>query len=115
MDERIQKTKKQDLYPYMHSFGRCGRVHITVQGRPMLQFASYSSLISLGHPKINAAAKKAIDEFGTGTHGVRFLTGTTRIHTELEKKIASFKKTEDALAIATGYGANFGRSPRSRP
>ena len=108
MDERIQKAKKQDLYPYMHSSDAVEGVHITVQGRPMLQFASYSYLDLLGHPKINAAAKKALEEFGTGTHGVRFLTGTTRIHTDLEKKIASFKKTEDALAIATGYGANFG-------
>ncbi|HNX68843.1 MAG TPA: pyridoxal phosphate-dependent aminotransferase family protein [Candidatus Omnitrophota bacterium] len=108
LDARIQQAKKQDLYPYMHSSDAVEGVHVTVQGRPMLQFASYSYLDLLGHPKINAAAKRAIDEFGTGTHGVRFLAGTTRIHVELEKKIAAFKKTETAVAIASGYGANFG-------
>lgn len=108
LDARIRRAQKQDLYPYMHSSDAVEGVHITVRGKPMLQFASYSYLDLLGHPRINAAAKKALDEFGTGTHGVRFLTGTTRIHTELEKKIASFKKTEDALAVSTGYGANFG-------
>ncbi len=105
---RIQEAKKHDLYPYMHSSDTVEGVHVTVHGRPMLQFASYSYLDLLGHPRINAAAKKAIEEFGTGTHGVRFLAGTTRVHVELEKKIASFKKTEAAVAIASGYGANFG-------
>ncbi|MFH1800046.1 MAG: pyridoxal phosphate-dependent aminotransferase family protein [Candidatus Omnitrophota bacterium] len=108
LNHRIQEAKKHDLYPYMHSSDAVEGVHVTVHGRPMLQFASYSYLDLLGHPRINAAAKKAVDEFGTGTHGVRFLAGTTRVHVELEKKIASFKKTEAAIAMATGYGANFG-------
>lgn len=108
LNQRIQEAKKHDLYPYMHSSDAVEGVHVTVHGRPMLQFASYSYLDLLGHPRINAAAKKAIDEFGTGTHGVRFLAGTTRVHGELEKKITSFKKTEAALAISSGYGANFG-------
>ncbi len=108
LNTRIRKAKEQDVYPYMHSSDAVDGVHITIQGRPLLQFSSYSYLDLLGHPKINAAAKKAIEEFGTGTHGVRFLTGTTRIHLELEKKIASFKKTEEAIALSTGYGANSG-------
>ena len=108
LNQRILEAKKNDLYPYMHSSDAVEGVHVTVHGHPMLQFASYSYLDLLGHPRINAAAKKAIEEFGTGTHGVRFLAGTTRIHVELEKKIASFKKTEAAVAIASGYGANFG-------
>jgi glycine C-acetyltransferase len=108
LNRRILEAKKNDLYPYMHSSDAVDGVHITIQGRPLLQFSSYSYLDLLGHPKINAAAKKAVEEFGTGTHGVRFLTGTTRIHVELEKKIASFKKTEEAIALSTGYGANSG-------
>ncbi len=108
LNRRIQEAKEHDLYPYMHCSDTVEGVHVTVHGRPMVQFASYSYLDLLGHPRINAAAKKAIDEFGTGTHGVRFLAGTNRIHVELEKKIASFKKTEAAVAIASGYGANSG-------
>lgn len=108
LNRRIQEAKKHGLYPYMHSSDAVDGVHITIQGQSLLQFSSYSYLDLLGHPKINAAAKKAVEEFGTGTHGVRFLTGTTRIHLELEKKIASFKKTEDAIALSTGYGANSG-------
>src|SRR5512137_795171 len=95
LNKRIAAAKTQDLYPYMYSSDAVEGIHIKIDGKPMLQFASYSYLDLLGHPKINEIAKKAIDEFGTGTHGVRFLTGTTRLHVELEKKIASFKKTED--------------------
>lgn len=108
LNDRIRKAKKHDLYPYMHSSDAVDGVHITLNNRPLLQFSSYSYLDLLGHPRINAAAQKALEEFGTGTHGVRFLTGTTRIHTELEKKIASFKKTEDAVALSSGYAANCG-------
>jgi len=108
LNDRTRKAKERDVYPYMHCSDAVQGVHVTIRGRPMLQFASYSYLDLLGHPKINAAAQKAIEEFGTGTHGVRFLTGTTRLHVDLEKKIASFKKTEDAVAVATGYAANFG-------
>jgi len=92
----------------MQSSDAVDGVHVTVDGRSMLQFASYSYLNLLGHPEINAAARQALEEFGTGTHGVRFLSGTTRIHVELEKTISRFKQTEDAIALASGYAANFG-------
>ena len=58
LNQRIHEAKKHDLYPYMHSSDAVEGVHVTVHGRPMLQFASYSYLDLLGHPKINAAAKK---------------------------------------------------------
>ena len=108
MNQRIEEAKKRDLYPFMHPTDAVEGIHVTVKGKQLLQFASYSYLDLLGHPKINAAAKAAVDEFGTGTHGVRFLAGTTRIHVELEEKISAFKSTEAAIALATGYGTNFG-------
>src|SRR5262245_29328418 len=62
-----------------------GGVRVRTAGREMLMFASYSYLGLIGHPKINAAAKAAIDEYGTGTHGVRLLAGTLKLHRELEE------------------------------
>jgi len=79
---------------------------VRVQGREMLMFASYSYLGLLGHPKINAAAKAAIDEFGTGTHGVRTLAGSLDLHAELEEDLARFKQTEDAITFSSGYVTN---------
>ena len=72
----------------------------------MLMLASYSYLDLIGHPKINAAARDAIDKFGTGTHGVRLLAGTTVLHRQLEREIARFKDAEDAIVYSSGFMTN---------
>jgi len=60
----------------------------------------------VGHPRINKAAKDAIDRYGTGTHGVRTLAGSLDLHTELEETIAEFKKAEEAVTFSSGYATN---------
>lgn len=75
-------------------------------GRDMVQLASYSYLGLIGHPRIDAAAKAAIDEYGTGAGGVRLLTGTTDLHQRLEERIASFSKREDSCVYSSGYVTN---------
>ena len=108
MNERVRSAKEQDLYLYLQEAEAVDGVHVTIKGRRMLQFASYAYLNLLGHPKIQAAAQGALEEFGSGTHGVRILAGTTRIHVELEQKIAQFKGTDDAIALSSGYVTNLG-------
>ena len=108
MNERIRSAKEQELYLYLQAAEAVNGVHVTINGRKMLQFASYAYLNLLGHPKIQAAAQAALEEFGSGTHGVRVLAGTTRIHVELEETIARFKGTEDAMALSSGYVTNLG-------
>ncbi len=75
-------------------------------GREMGMYASYSYLGLIGHPRINKAAKDAVDRYGTGTHGVRSLAGTLTIHTELEETIAAFKHAEAAITYSSGYATN---------
>lgn len=107
MVSRVQQTQEQGFYFYLQSIEALNGARVTVKGRgEMLMFASYSYLDLIGHPKINAAARAAIDEFGSGTHGVRILAGTTRLHDELEEKIAAFKGTEAAIAYTSGYVTN---------
>lgn len=108
MNERVRSAKEQDLYLYLQSADEVDGVYVTINGRKMLQFASYAYLNLLGHPKIKAAARAALDEFGPGTHGVRVLAGTTRLHVELEQTIARFKKTEEAMVLSSGYVTNLG-------
>ncbi|HLB64379.1 MAG TPA: aminotransferase class I/II-fold pyridoxal phosphate-dependent enzyme, partial [Anaerolineales bacterium] len=79
---------------------------VLVSGREMAMFASYGYLGLLGHPRINAAAREAIDRFGTGTHGVRMLAGSLTLHRELEENIAEFKGTQDAITYSSGYATN---------
>jgi glycine C-acetyltransferase len=108
MNERVRSAKEQDLYLYLQAAEAVEGSHVTIKGRRMLQFASYAYLNLLGHPKIQAAAQAALEEFGSGTHGVRVLAGTTRIHVELEQTIAKFKGTDDAIALSSGYVTNLG-------
>jgi glycine C-acetyltransferase len=72
----------------------------------MGMYASYSYLGLVNHPRINEAAKQAIDKFGTGTNGVRTLAGTLTVHNELEETIANFKHAEAAITYSSGYATN---------
>jgi glycine C-acetyltransferase len=79
---------------------------VRVNGREMGMYASYSYLGLVGHPRINEAAKKAVDKYGTGTNGVRMLAGTLSLHRELEETIAHFKHAEAAVTYSSGYVTN---------
>ena len=104
---RIQMTKDADLYFYNQPVDElAGNARAVLHGREMMMFASYSYLGLLGHPHINNAAKAAVDQFGTGTHGVRMLAGTLRLHEELEDTIAQFKQSEAAVTFSSGYVTN---------
>jgi 8-amino-7-oxononanoate synthase len=96
------------LYTYQVPLdGRCGP-HVTVRGQPMLMLSAYDYLGLIGHPAIERAATDAVRTHGTGTGGVRLLTGTTVLHGELERALAACKGTEAAIAFTSGYMANLG-------
>ncbi len=105
--DRVKTLKAHDLYYYNMPVEEIkGGSRVIVNGREMGMYASYSYLGLIGHPRINAAAKAAIDKFGTGTNGVRLLAGTLTIHTELEETIAAFKHAEAAVTYSSGYSTN---------
>ncbi len=107
MCERVNMAKQHDLYYYNQPISELrGGARVLVDGREMGMYASYSYLGLVGHPRINAAAKAAIDRFGTGTHGVRSLAGSLTLHRELEERIAEFKGTEAAVTYSSGYVTN---------
>lgn len=105
--ERVTALKAEDLYFYNQPVAELrGGARVVVNGREMGMYASYSYLGLVGHPKINAAARNAIDKYGTGTHGVRTLAGSLNLHKELEEIIADFKGTEAAITYTSGYVTN---------
>lgn len=107
MNQRVYQAQSENLYFYNQPIKELlGGARVLVDGREMGMYASYSYLGLIGHPQINAAAKKAIDRYGTGTHGVRSLAGTLRLHRELEEMIAHFKGTDDAVTYSSGYATN---------
>jgi 8-amino-7-oxononanoate synthase len=107
MNARVNNFKDLGLYFYNQPVTELrGGARVLVNGREMGMFASYSYLGLVGHPKINAAAKAAIDRYGTGTHGVRTLAGSLTLHRELEQTIADFKHAEAAVTYTSGYATN---------
>jgi 8-amino-7-oxononanoate synthase len=105
--DRERMLRANDLYFYNQPVEEIkGGARVIVNGREMGMYASYGYLGLLGHPRINAAAKAAIDKFGTGTNGVRTLAGSLTIHTELEETISAFKHTEAAITYTSGYSTN---------
>lgn len=107
MTDRVSMLKENDLYFYNQAVEEMlSDSKVRVRGRVMGMYASYSYLGLVGHPRINAAAKAAVDKFGTGTNGVRTLAGTLTVHNELEETIAHFKHSEAAVTYSSGYATN---------
>jgi len=104
---RVQAMKDHDYYFYNQPVEEILEgAKVRVKGRVMGMYASYSYLGLVNHPRINEAAKKAVDQWGTGTNGVRTLAGTLTLHNELEETIANFKHTESAITYTSGYVTN---------
>ncbi|HRQ22776.1 MAG TPA: aminotransferase class I/II-fold pyridoxal phosphate-dependent enzyme [Anaerolineales bacterium] len=104
---RVGVMKDHDVYFYNQPAEELlDGMKVRINGRVMGMYASYSYLGLVGHPRINEAAKKAVDKWGTGTNGVRTLAGTLALHTELEETISNFKKTEAAITYTSGYVTN---------
>ncbi|MEO5647285.1 MAG: aminotransferase class I/II-fold pyridoxal phosphate-dependent enzyme, partial [Chitinophagaceae bacterium] len=81
---------------------------VMIGGKPVLMFGSNSYLGLTTHNYIKEAAKKAIDKYGTGCAGSRFLNGTLDLHIQLEEALADFVGKEAALVFSTGYQVNLG-------
>ena len=81
---------------------------ITVNGKTVVNFCANNYLGLSSHPKVIAAAHKAIDDRGYGMSSVRFICGTQDLHKELEEKIATFLGTEDTILYAAAFDANGG-------
>jgi len=107
MNQRVSEVRQANFYFYNQPISELrGGSRVLVNGREMSMFASYSYLGLIGHPRINKAAKDAVDHFGTGTHGVRTLAGSLTIHQELENTISAFKHAEAAITFSSGYVTN---------
>jgi 8-amino-7-oxononanoate synthase len=94
------------VYPYQLPLESRSGPWVTAEGRKLLMLSSYDYLGLIGDPRVDDAAIAAIRKYGTGTGGVRMLTGTLDIHHEMERAIADYKGMPEAITFSSGYLAN---------
>ncbi|QKJ30897.1 pyridoxal phosphate-dependent aminotransferase family protein [Mucilaginibacter mali] len=100
--------REAGLYPYFRPIESGQDTEVIIDGKRVLMFGSNSYLGLTNHPKIKEASKKAIDKYGTGCAGSRFLNGTLDIHIELERRLAAYVEKEAAVLFSTGFQVNLG-------
>ena len=103
-----QQIQKMGLYPYFRTIESEQDTVVKINGEDVLMFGSNSYLGLTNHPKLKEASKEAIDKYGSGCAGSRFLNGTLDIHLELEEKLAKYVGKEGALVFSTGFQVNLG-------
>jgi len=96
------------IYPYFRAIESDQDTEVIINGKKVLMFGSNSYLGLTNHPKVKEAAKAAIDKYGTGCAGSRFLNGTLDIHIELESRLAKLVNKDVALCYSTGFQVNLG-------
>lgn len=77
-----------------------------IDGKEYINFASYNYLNLNGHPQVNAAAKAAIDQYGTSVSASRLVSGERLIHQQLEQELARVHQTEDCVVFVSGHATN---------
>ncbi len=100
--------QKAGLYPYFRIIESAQENLVRIDGRDVIMLGSNNYLGLTNHPKVKEAARKAIEKYGTGCAGSRFLNGTLDIHVELEEKLAAMVRKEAAVVFSTGFMVNQG-------
>lgn len=100
---RANETKAMGLYPYFQAIEESEGPVVQIGGRKVIMAGSNNYLGLTADPRVKEAAHKALEKYGTGCSGSRYLTGTLDLHVELERRLAAFLGKEDCLLYSTGY------------
>lgn len=103
-----KRIQEMGIYPYFRTIESEQDTVVTINGKDVLMFGSNSYLGLTNHPKLKEAAKAAIDKYGSGCAGSRFLNGTLDLHIDLEERLADYVGKEGALVFSTGFQVNLG-------
>lgn len=102
------EVRAMGLYPYFRTISSGQDTEVIIRGRKVLMLGSNSYLGLTNHPKVKEAARAALEKYGTGCAGSRFLNGTLEIHIELEEALARLVHKEAVLIYSTGFQVNLG-------
>ena len=108
---RPQKYAEQGIYPYFRAITSKQGTEVEMDGHHVLMFGSNAYTGLTGDERIIAKAKEALDKYGSGCAGSRFLNGTLDLHEQLEKELAEFVHKEGSMCFSTGFSVNQGVIP----
>jgi 8-amino-7-oxononanoate synthase len=103
-----EQLRKAGLYPYFRTISSAQDTEVIIEGKKVLMLGSNSYLGLTNHPRIKEAARAAVEKYGTGCAGSRFLNGSLDIHLELEAALARLVNKEAVLLYSTGFQVNLG-------
>jgi 8-amino-7-oxononanoate synthase len=106
--EQLEAAKANDLLPYFRVLTSEAGPVVEMEGRQTIMLGSNNYLGLTGDERVKQAARDALETYGTGLTGSRLLNGTTPLHLELERELAEFMGTDDAIVFTTGHQANVG-------
>jgi 8-amino-7-oxononanoate synthase len=107
-EQILRAAREADILPYFHVLTSPAMPVVEMEGAQRIMLGSNNYLGLTGDERVLAGAQEALHRYGTGLTGSRFLNGTIPLHLELEREIAQWMNTEDAIVFTTGHQANLG-------
>lgn len=104
----VDEVKEKGIYPYFHALESRQDIEVIMEGKRRIMLGSNNYLGLTTNPEIVEAGIKALEKYGTGCSGSRFLNGTLEMHLELERELADFLNKESVITFSTGFQSNLG-------
>ena len=106
--DTAKNAKEMGLYPYFHYLNSGQDIVVNMENHRVIMIGSNNYLGLTSHPEVKKASMEALEKYGTGCSGSRFLNGTLDLHMELESELAKFLGKEDVVTFSTGFMSNLG-------
>ena len=104
----VEEVKDKGVYPYFHALESRQDVEVMMEGKRRIMLGSNNYLGLTTHPEVIEAGLKALEQYGSGCSGSRFLNGTLDMHIQLEKELAEFLRKDEVVTFSTGFQSNLG-------
>ena len=104
----VDQAREMGVYPYFHELESRQDTEVIMEGKRRIMLGSNNYLGLTVHPRVIAAGVQALQTFGSGCSGSRFLNGTLSLHTQLERELAGFLRKEAVMTFSTGFQSNLG-------
>jgi len=104
----VKETREAGIYPYFHALESRQDVEVMMEGKRRIMLGSNNYLGLTTHPEVVEAGIHAMEQYGSGCSGSRFLNGTLRMHLEVEQELARFLNKEAVVTFSTGFQSNLG-------